>query len=150
MGKPFSSTVSPTVTAGAYSAADVVGGLLTFSGVPKRGKITEVVVTDQAKQAGALDLVLFNTEPTTIADNGASDIADADIAKIATAIRLADTAGAHKYDFSDNKIYVIAELNRRFERTGDALYGFLIAAGTPTFAAVTDVSITIKGEADVP
>lgn len=139
--------VSPTVTAGAYTANDVVGGTLTFNGVSK-GILRAVTVVDQAKQAGALQLVLFDTVPTTIADNATYDIADADMLNIIGAIHLTDTAGADKFDFADNKIYMRQGLNIpiRSDEDAQAIYGFLIALGTPTFAATTDVQVQLHIE----
>lgn len=137
--------VTPTVTAGAYSANDVVGGTLTFSGIPDKGVIVSVTVVDQAKQAGALQLVIFDSAPTDIADNGAYDIADADLLKIVGAVHLTDTAGADKFDFSDNKIYCRQALviPYTFGPGSTSLYAFLIALGTPTFAAASDVQVQL-------
>ena len=145
MGQPRIVRVTPTVTAGAYSANDVVGATLTFSGIPDKGFIVSLTVVDQAKQAGAYQLVLFDSLPTNIADNGAYDIADADLPKIVGAIHLTDTAGADKFDFSDNKIYMRQALVIPYRLAGGStsLYGFLIALGSPTFAATTDVQVQL-------
>lgn len=137
--------VSPTVTVGAYSANDVVGGTLTFTGI-NSGILRAVTVVDQAKQAGALQLVLFDTLPTDIADNGTFDIADADLLNVIGAVHLTDTAGADKFDFTDNKIYMRQGLSIPVKRVGAAIYGFLIALGTPTFAATTDVQVQLHIE----
>ena len=139
--------VTPTVTAGAYSANDVVGGTLTFTGAT-RGLIRGVTLVDQAKQAGAYQLILFDSTPTDIADNGAYDIADADLLKVVGAIHLTDTAGADKFDFTDNKIYMRQGLALPFKRVDNAaaLYGFLIALGTPTYAATNDVQVQLHIE----
>lgn len=138
--------VTPTVTAGAYSANDVVGGTLTFP--VGSGILRAVTVVDQAKQSGALQLVLFDALPTDIADNGPYDIADADLLKIIGAVHLTDTAGADKFDFSDNKIYMRQGLTIPLKRADSsaAIYGFLIALGTPTFAATTDVQVQLSIE----
>lgn len=139
--------ITPTVTAGAYSANDVVGGTLTFNGVSK-GILRAVTVVDQAKQTGAYQLVLFDTVPTTIADNATFDIADADLLNVIGAVHITDTAGADKFDFTDNKIYMRQGLNipLKSDEAAQAIYGFLIALGTPTFAAVTDVQVQIHIE----
>lgn len=137
--------VNPTVTAGAYSANDIVGATLTFSNVPSQGFIVSVTLVDQAKQAGAYQLVLFDSIPTNIADNDTYDIADADLLKVVGAVHLTDTAGADKFDFSDNKIYMRQSLviPYRLGSGSTALYGFLIALGTPTYAATNDVQVQL-------
>lgn len=139
--------ITPTVTAGAYSANDVVGGTLTFNGVSK-GILRAVTVVDQAKQTGAYQLVLFDTVPTTIADNATFDIADADLLNVIGAVHITDNAGADKFDFTDNKIYMRQGLNipLKSDEAAQAIYGFLIALGTPTFAAVTDVQVQLHIE----
>src|SRR3990167_1760785 len=143
------STVDPTVTAGAYSANDVVGGTLTFLNIPPSGTIRAVTLMDQAKQAGAYQLVLFDASPTAIADNAPYDIADDDVDAIIGAIHITDTAGADKFDFSDNKAYHRQNLAIPYKRAGTsvAIYGFLIALGTPTYAATTDVRLRLHIEA---
>ena len=138
---------TPVVTAGLYSANDVVGGTLTFSGATS-GIIRGVTLVDQAKQAGAYQLVIFDSLPTDIADNATYDIADADALKIVGAIHLTDTTGADKFDFSDNKIYMRQGLILPFKRADNAtaLYGFLIALGTPTYAAMNDIQVQLHIE----
>lgn len=145
MGAPYSQySVTPTVTAGGYSAGDVVGGPLDFGVVPQ-GLLRAVIVVDEAKQAGAYQLALFRSVPTTILDNGAAAIADADVKNMVGAIHLTDTAGADKFDFADNKVYVRQGLALPVV-PGTNLYGYLICLGTPTYAATTDVKITIAVE----
>lgn len=141
---PYRSKQLPlVVTAGAYSANDVVGGRLNFGSVPP-GTLRAVTLTDLAKQAGAYQLVLFSDAPTAIDDNAPYDIADADLAKIIAAIHLTDTAGADKFDFADNKAYHRQGLDSPL--VANTLYGFLIALGTPTYAATTDVRLTLHYE----
>lgn len=133
------------VTAGAYSANDVVGGRLEFGDIPS-GVLRAVTLTDLAKQAGAYQLVLFRNEPTAIADNDPYDIADADLANVEGAVHLTDTAGADKFDFADNKMYCRGGLAIPHE--SGKVYGFLIALGTPTYAATTDVRLVLHYEHD--
>jgi hypothetical protein len=137
-------SVTPTVTAGAYSANDIVGGPLDFGNVPQ-GLLRAVIIVDEAKQAGAYQLLLFRSVPTTIADNDTYDIADADVKNLVGAIHITDTAGADKFDFADNKAYVRQGLALPIV-PGTDLYGYLICLGTPTYAATTDVKITLSVE----
>ena len=65
------------VTVGAYSANDVVGGLLEFDvhgasdNIGGGGRITDIYLTDARNQAVEYTLYIFDVEPTAIADNGA-------------------------------------------------------------------------------
>lgn len=129
------------VTAGAYSANDVVGGRLNFGVIPAHRTLRAVKLTDLAAQAGAYQLILFDSEPTNIADNAPFDIADADLPKIVAAVHLTDTAGADAFSFTDNKAYMRQGLDIPIEAA--TLYGFLIALGTPTYAATGDVRLAL-------
>ncbi len=66
----------PVVTAGGYSANDVVGGLLTFDikGSRGAGQLQRILLEDGSNQKPALDVWIFDTAPTgnqLVADNGA-------------------------------------------------------------------------------
>lgn len=132
------------VTAGAYTANDVVGGRINFGNIPS-GILRAVTLVDQASQAGAYQLVLFRRIVTDITDNGANDIADADLEVTLGAIHLTDTAGADSFTFSDNKIYCRQGLALPIVDVAP-LYGFLIAKGSPTYAATTDVWVILSVE----
>ena len=77
-------TVAPVVTAGAYSAKDVVGGLLTFANAASvyrgSGIIRKIVIKNNAGVADLLMVSLFNEAPAVIADNGPFDPTDAEMA----------------------------------------------------------------------
>src|SRR5574343_384011 len=81
--------VVPVITAGAYSANDVVGGLLTFqlapeapAGVnPASGFVRVVTISDDDNEKAALELHLFREAPTVIADNAAFAPTFADLKK---------------------------------------------------------------------
>ena len=81
MGKNLS--ITPTITAGAYTAGDVVGGKLSF---PMRheqngGFIFRFVVVDDDNVGATLTAWFFQNDPTTIADNAALALSVADLAK---------------------------------------------------------------------
>src|SRR5690349_16334679 len=83
-GNSLMLTQAPTITAGAYSAGDVVGGLLTFAvGSSFAGGnilIRHLTIGDADNEKAAMDLWFFNAAPTVIADNGAfSTVTDAEI-----------------------------------------------------------------------
>lgn len=141
-----------TVTAAAYSSGDCVGGLLSITNVGDAalnsgftaGKIVGVTLMDEAKQDVDYDLVLFDSNPsaTTFTDKSALDVADADLAKILGFTNI-DTPSL----FADNAV-LRGELDQPipFILTGTTLYATLVARGTPTFAAVTDVQLRLTIE----
>jgi len=81
-------------TPAAYAAGDVVGTKLSFTGAVRgavggetpafTGLVTQVTMTDLGAEGKNMELVLFCQDPsgTTFTDNGALDIADADLVKV--------------------------------------------------------------------
>ena len=141
-----------TVDTNIYAAGDNVGGLLTFENALdvgfKTGKITNVIISDLAKQAGDFDVVIFDANPsaTTFTNNAALDIADADITKIAAVISLTTSV-----NFADNEIVIsAASVGYQVRSAGTTLYAAIVARSTPTFAATTDLAIKIQLEQDLP
>lgn len=80
--------------AGAYTAGDAVGALLTLTNIaPANGKqitIQNLLVRDKAKQSKGMTLIFFDANPTasTIVDNSPISIHDDDIAKIVGIVRV--------------------------------------------------------------
>lgn len=137
---------TPTVTAGAYSADDAVGGKLTFTGCPEDGLIHNAVLIDNSEQAVELDLVLFSEDFTAVADNAAFTVSDADAANIVTIINI---PAANYKDIGGQKVAVVENKSIPFKLTEDTstkyarLYGQLITRGTPTYVATTDITVKI-------
>ena len=133
--------VTPTVTAGAYGANDVVGGLLTFSGL-RNGTLQSITICDNAKQAEDYFLVLFESAPTSIADNVPFTIADADLDKIIYQDSL--TSSSNSQAFTDNSYHYLYGLSVPIWSAGGTVYGFLITTSTPTYAATSDITVTLQ------
>ena len=135
-----------TVTAGAYSANDVVGGRIQFNGV-RAGKLRSITITDAAAQLVDYVLVFFESVPTDITDNATFDIADGDLDKIIYDAAL--TASATRRAFTDNSYhFIFAIKDVELLPTDGSLWAFLITLGTPTYAATTDVTVTIQIDED--
>ena len=142
-------TVTPTITAGAYSAGDAVGGLLEFENAAsvysQSGIIRNVIVTDKGKQSALLNLFLFNRTFTPTADNGAFTVSDADLLNC---IGVVNFVAANWFLAADNAVAVASYQNPNFwfklQDPGDAsLYGQLVAVGTPTYTSTSDLAVTL-------
>jgi hypothetical protein len=142
-------SITPTITAGAYTAGDALGGLLTFASVVRtaggHGEIVKVTIQDNAKQSAPMDLVLFNQTFTATADNAPFDPTDADLANCIGYISVAATDYA---EFNDNGVATKASgLQMPFEyklaAAGSSLFGQLVIRNGDTFAAVNDVTVKI-------
>jgi len=135
---------TPTVTAGAYSANDAVGGLLTFANAARvsagSGIIKDVILIDDAGQDVALELWLFNQTFTNMSDNAAWAPSEADLRNLVAIISSGDGAWRAAGTPSVNNI----EVARAYNLTGTSLFGQLVTRGTPTFAATDDVTVIVQ------
>ena len=151
--KTYNRRLTPVVSAAsAYTAGDAVGGLLTFEdaldGNKKTGVVLSVTIQDNDSEDAALELVLFSQPFTATADNAAFDPTDADLANCLGKITI--TAGDYTA-FSDNSIatarnvgLVVNSTDVKDAQKGNGnLYGQLITSGTPTYTAITDISVTL-------
>ena len=141
-------SASPTVDTNAYASGDLIGGKLTFADLAGKGqmlKIMTAVIVDQAKQTADLDLVLFRDNPgaTTFTDQAALDVADADLGKVCGVIAF---RSGQTFGFNDNGVMVQQNVGLCTQLVGTTLYGALVSRGTPTYAAATDVAVTLTAE----
>jgi len=146
--KPFGYTLAGTslvVTAGAYTAADVVGGTIVFdvTSAGGGGRITDIYLTDAANQAVAMTLFLFDIKPTAIADNGAWDtgIDIDDLDGMIAVISL--TAGHFATTINSLDWAHIGDVDQDFATKDGHLYMYAVCVTGPTYAAVTDVKISM-------
>ena len=133
--------VTPTVTAGAYGANDVVGSLLTFSGL-RNGTLQAIMICDNAAQAVDYLLVLFESQPNVIDDADTFDIQDADLHKIIYQDSL--TSSSNRQAFTDNSYHYLYGLSVPIWSAGGTVFGFLITPGTPTYAGTSDITVTLQ------
>lgn len=135
--------VTPTISTSAYANGDAVGALLTFANaLPAAGSgvLEAVTIVDKASQAAALDLVLFRASITAPTDNAAFDPTDAELADYVGHVVI---GGGHYSAFNDNAA-AMRRPELHFDLSGTSLYGVLVARGTPTYAATTDIVVTVQ------
>lgn len=134
---------TPTVTAGAYSAGDAVGGLLTFAnaapGTGLGGVIKDLVILDDAGQDAEMELWLFDQTFTAMADNAAWAPSEADLRNLVAIISTSSGAWFAAGTPSAARV----ECSQRYECAATSLFGQLVTRGTPTFAATDDVTVKI-------
>lgn len=139
----FDVAVAPTVTNGAYSGGDIIGGLLTFrTGWSGTLIINEVQVAIKAAVTPALTLVLFNADPTgtTKTDNAAYSLAAGDVFKVRAAVAVSTL-----YDHGTPNTYRSGAVNLVMNPDGDIVYGLLIDATGVTLTSTSDVQVRISG-----
>lgn len=150
MARLISASVTPTVTAGAYSAGDAVGGLLTFTNAASgsMARVVSVVVIDKGDQGVALNLFLAKETFTATADNDAINISDSDAAKSIGCVAIAT---GDYVDVGGAKIATKQVGYLGFVDSGDTnLYGQLITTGTPTYASTSDLTVILVIEVENP
>ena len=137
--------VTPTVTsASAYTAGNVVGGLLTFANVVNStvlsGVLESISIAVKSTQTASFKLYVFKGTPsTTFTDKTAPAIVTAD------AVNLLDV---YSFTTPDNglgsnvTLYYSDAINRSLVLTNTNLYAVLVTLGTPTFTTTTDVVVT--------
>lgn len=136
--------VTPTITAGAYSDGDIVGGLLTFpdaTKIARTGLLVSAELVDEADQGAAIDVTCFSASVTVAADNAANALSDDDARKVVASFSIATT------DYKDHggvKIASKQSINDAFRSSDGKLYCQMVLNGsTPTYAATNDVTLKI-------
>jgi hypothetical protein len=148
-------TNSAAVQAAAYAAADLAGGKRTWANAVRisggSARIKGILIGDQAANSAAnsvYDLILFNSDPsgTTFTENSPLDVADADLSKTIAVIRIDGVAGVTLFTNADNQVlFKQVDIPITLSAT-TTLYGALIVRGGPTYAATTDVFVTLQLE----
>ena len=135
---PFTQTVT---AASAYAAGNAVGGLITLATVNRVSGASiyaqSVTVASKSLQAGQMDLVFFNANPTgsTCTDKTAFSIAAADAAKV--------VGSAHVSDWTASALGSVGQMQQPpigIAVPVTTLYACLVARSTPTFTAATDIA----------
>lgn len=128
--------VTPTISATAYSAGDVVGGLMTLpvqnaeSGRAS-GYVARVQLVDKDNVGPAGKLYLFSEKPAVIADHAAFALAAADIAKF-----IGDPVAISSYDAigTTKREEVALDHVLEYNAADGNLYAYFVADATPDFA----------------
>jgi len=137
---------TPTVTVGAYTAGDAVGGLLTFANAARvsggGGVVKGVLIIDDAGQDAELELWLFNQTFTAMADNAPWAPSEADLENC---IGVVSTATSDQGWMAAGTPSVCdIEVAKRYDLVGTSLFGQLVSpTDTPTFAATDDVTVKV-------
>ena len=144
-GKTKTVSQTPTVTVGAYSALDAIGGLLTFADIFNAqggtGVLHTLIITDLAKQSAAMELWLFDRTFTADTDNAVFDVEDTDLPNCIGVIPIAT---ADWFASNDSSVACVRNIGLvATAMNGATLYGQLKAVGTPTYASVSDLTIKL-------
>jgi hypothetical protein len=147
-GRTGQPTATPTVTsASAYTAGNLVGGLMTFtncfaSGLTS-GVLQSVVIKSKSVQTTTFKLYIFSQQPTNTVwtDKTAPNINALDLPFLIDIFLFA----APDSGLGTMTIYTQDGLGKSIANTanGQNLWGLLVTTGTPTFSSTSDVSVTL-------
>jgi hypothetical protein len=128
-----------TVTLAAYTAGDVVGGLLEFDiqDASGGGICSSLRMVDEDSQAEGFSLYLFNAAPTTIANDAAfaASVTVADLRKLIAIIPIVtgDYVTLNSLDYVHLDLVALLGHPLVFNGNGK-LWGYLVATDTPDYA----------------
>lgn len=143
--------INPTITAGAYSAGDVVGGRLTLTNWSRLTALGTrnlgVHIVDVGNVKADLDFLLFDSLPTAnIADNGAWAWNSADydnlvmhFSVLSTEYTSVGAAGLCSKSLSGFPVVPAGSAN---------VYMYIVCRATPTYAATTNLHISFGPDRD--
>jgi len=139
-------SLTPTIGVDAYTANDVVGGLLTFdiANVGGGGIVRWARIVDDDNEKAELALYLFSDLPSTIADDAAFAPTVADLKKLAGKVLFE----AADYETVNGNAWVIRgrgsdAIDIDCSLATNNIYGYLVCTGTPTYTAATDLTISL-------
>lgn len=122
-----------------YASGDLMGGKLTLSNAIRvaagSGILQDIVVQDLTNQKAALDVVLFDSDPstTTFTNNTALDVSDADLVRIIGHVSI---LASDYISFADNAVATKSGLAMPVDvAAGRNLYACVVSRGTPTYTA---------------
>ncbi len=141
---------TPAVTAGAYSAGNVVGGIQTIGPLGSafgRGIIKDIAVVDKANQKAAMTVLFFSDNPTasTFTDKAAPVIAAADEGKFLGKVEIATTdwttIGAKAVATKECSTVIASLIAAALQTDGQrTIYSVVVTSGTPTYASTSDLT----------
>lgn len=129
------------VAGAAYGTGDVLGNTSPIAIEVVRGKngtgiLQSLIIQDLSKQSIALDMVVFDSNPTatTFTDNSALDIADADITRVIGVVSVASTDYA---EFNDNSVATKTGAGLVLQNYSDLnkVWVCFVTRGAPTYVA---------------
>ena len=137
--------VTPTVSTGAYTAGNVVGGLITLPSAflsTNSGILQAVRLTFKSAQTAEFDVTFFSALPTGVpatefGDKAAPAIVAADVLLAQPPIKLTNNYSG----LGTHTVYGADAISRPVNEVGASAYAVITTPGTPTFASASDLQL---------
>ena len=138
-------TEAMTVTASAYTAGYVLGGIIGFPailGALGSGMLQSIYLTSKSVQTTGIQVAIFNANPSgsTFTDHAAPSIAAADIPKLEGVY----TLGTANSALGTVTIWNLDSIGKSLNVGGTELWAVVLVTGTPTPASTSDFSLTMS------
>lgn len=150
-GQGFDLTVTPTVSAGAYSANDIMGALMEFdTGIGSNAPfiLNELQFAFKSAVTPSLLAVIFEADPTgtTKTDNAAYSLAAADVFKVRAALPV-NFLGGYLTDHGTPNTIRLANINLVMKpATGTSKFYMLVIDLTGvTLTSTSDLQVRATG-----
>ena len=143
--------VTPTITAGAYSVGDVIGGIQTIADAARvAGKCTTLdtmVITDLAMQDADIKIWFFNANPAngTYTDNGALDIHDTDLG---FCIGVLYILSSDYDDATDNSVATLRNVGLKLTPAATSLFAIAEIETADTYTSTSDLTFKYSWSQD--
>lgn len=145
MGVAIISQTPTTSASPDYAAGEVIGGKLTFAGAALAAGgaslLQAVTVNSKVANTAAMDLVLFNDNPTnsTFTDNDALAVNALDFPAVIGVVHITDwtSLGTQATGQAKNEALPMTLV-------GTALYGVLVARGAVNLGTTSDITVTVR------
>lgn len=133
------------VSTSAYTAGDAVGAKRTITGALRisngSGVLQSITILDRSNQKAALEVFIFDSDPAaaTITDNAAFVFSTDDLKVLAHV-----TIAAADYITVNSKAVATIDgigVTLKGANANTSLFAAVVAVGTPTYAATTDVQL---------
>ena len=141
--------ITPVVTAGAYVAGQVVGGVIAFPNAllsSGTGRLQSVRLNFKSVQTLEFDVTIFTGQPTgAFTDHVAPAITASDALLAGPVIKLTKNysgLGTHTVYGTDNITRGVRSL------AGTTVYAVVTSVGTPTLASTSDMQLCIAWSQD--
>jgi len=139
-------SVTPTVTAGAYTAGNVIGGILTFASLLDSVRFAGILESITVKFKGTtvtgnITVNLFKASPSngTYADHAAATWNALDAANLLGSYVLTTPVS----NLGTMTVYNSDGIGKAIQGTTASLFAVVTVAGTPTPASTTDMTVSL-------
>lgn len=146
LGKSVHLTSSPTVTAGAYTTGQVVGGKISLSNAARynagSGIIQNVIVTVKTALTAPFDVLFFDTDPSnsTFTDNNALAVNVADLPFLCGVAHCSDlvSLGTPQALQASN-----CAIPFKLSASATTLYAIIVMRGGESLASTSAIQLTV-------